>query len=69
MRQPPGIMDDNLPRHVCQLRKSIYGLKQLSKIWFRKLRDTITAREFKESLADLSLFIHDGNHADIDYCN
>lgn len=37
MKQPPGFIDPRYPNHVCQLKKSIYGLKQASQEWFLKL--------------------------------
>ncbi|CAL2235003.1 unnamed protein product [Prunus armeniaca] len=33
MRQPQGFEDSTYPTHVCRLRKSLYGLKQVPKAW------------------------------------
>lgn len=35
MKVPPGVPHE--PHHVCQLRNSLYGLKQASPKWFEKL--------------------------------
>jgi len=36
MTLPPGFTYSN-PSKVCQLRKSLYGLRQASQQWFKKL--------------------------------
>jgi hypothetical protein len=33
MRQPDGYVNEELPNHVCKLKKSIYGLKQSARCW------------------------------------
>ncbi|KRX86071.1 Retrovirus-related Pol polyprotein from transposon TNT 1-94 [Trichinella pseudospiralis] len=39
MELPTGVGDEN--NKYCRLRKSIYGLKQASRAWYRKLDDTL----------------------------
>lgn len=48
---------------MCKLNKVIYGLKQASKAWYTRLGDYLIHNEFKNSLADSSLFVY--NHDNI----
>ena len=57
MSQPEGFVDSSKPSHVCQLYKSLYGLKQTPRSWFHKLRSTLVSWGFKNSVSDTSLFI------------
>lgn len=50
MRQPEHF-HDNTPR-VCKLRKSIYGLKQASRIWNKKFSDVLTKAGYARSTMD-----------------
>ncbi|CAL1398408.1 unnamed protein product [Linum trigynum] len=58
MELPPGLRD--LPEYkgkVCRLKKSIYGLKQASRMWYAKLTESLISNGFKQSLADYSIFL------------
>jgi len=56
MQMPKGIPNPN--HKVCRLRKSLYGLKQASRQWFSKLRDTLISLGYIQSKSDYSLFLN-----------
>ena len=58
MRQPPGYVDPQLPRHVCKLDKSLYGLKQSPRAWFSRLSSKLQEFGFVPSKVDPSLFVY-----------
>ncbi|KAM6555213.1 hypothetical protein CsatB_002232 [Cannabis sativa] len=60
MQLPPGLTlpnslsaESNL---VCKLHKSIYGLKQSSREWYKKLSEALIQEGFNQSQADYTLF-------------
>jgi hypothetical protein len=56
MRPPP---EYSVPESmVCQLRRSLYGLKQVPRAWFQCFTSVITAAGFSASAHDPALFIH-----------
>lgn len=57
IRQPVGFMDEERPDHVCLLKKSLYGLKHASWIWFQCLRDFLQLIGFEASQSDPFVFI------------
>jgi len=63
MQQPTGFVDSNFSHHVCHLHRSLYGLKQASKAWFKCFSDYLEDLEFQESMSEYSLFIY--HHQDI----
>lgn len=58
MKQPPGYVDSWYPGHVCLLQQSLYGLRQASRAWFRRLHDFLIQVGFQPSKTDVSLFIY-----------
>jgi len=57
MKQPPGFVDSTLPSHVCQLHKSLYGLKLAPRAWYTRLNDFLLSLGLHTSKVDTSLFI------------
>src|SRR5438477_9187405 len=49
---------EHLPGQVCELLRSLYGLKQSANLWNKKIIKTLKSLEFKPTLADASVFIH-----------
>ena len=46
------------PKHlVCRLKKSIYGLKQASRQWYRKFDKVISSYGFKENTVDQCIYL------------
>lgn len=63
MRQPPGYSHSAYPGYVCQLKKSLYGLRQAPRAWYSMLSKFLVDHGFHQSKADNSLFIqHTGSH-------
>ena len=56
MEQPPGFINSAFPHHVCQLNKSLYGVKQAPRAWFLKLSTHLLSLGFSASKTDTSLF-------------
>ncbi|EOY01844.1 Cysteine-rich RLK (RECEPTOR-like protein kinase) 8, putative [Theobroma cacao] len=60
MELPQGyVINGECPSHsrlVCKLHKSLYGLKQVSRVWNSKLTTSLQKFGFKQSNSDYSLF-------------
>lgn len=59
MKLPEGF--PNPGNKVCELTKSLYGLKQVSWQWFAKLVQELAVQGFAQSKNDYSLFIKKQN--------
>lgn len=47
MLQPEGFQVKGKEHMLCKLKKSIYGLKQVSRLWYMKFHEVVTACGFK----------------------
>ncbi|XP_073103833.1 uncharacterized protein [Elaeis guineensis] len=56
MDVPPGFSTAQTVGKVCQLRRSLYGLKQSPRAWFDRFRQAIILMGYKQSNADHTLF-------------
>nr|VWO99577.1 Uncharacterized protein [Ganoderma boninense] len=56
MRQPPGTAAPGEEHLVCRLKKSLYGLKQAGRAWYRTYRDAMTKLGMVRSEADHACF-------------
>lgn len=54
--QPPGFVNPSFPHHIFKLNRSLYGLKQVPRVWFSRLSDPLFSMEFSSSPTDTSLF-------------
>jgi hypothetical protein len=63
MKQPKGIVVKGKKELVYKLKKSLYGLKQLSRMWYQKFDTYILALGFVRSKADHYVYSNQiGNH-------
>ena len=57
MHQPPGYVTSVHPYYVCKLHKSLYGLKQATRAWFKRFASHLLHLGFTASIVDSSPFI------------
>lgn len=57
MSRPPGVVDPNLPSHVCRVRKALYHLKEAPQAWYTKLSSVLLSHSLTNVASDASLFI------------
>jgi hypothetical protein len=56
VRQPPGFESEKYPHRVYKLRKELYGLKQVPRAWYGRLRGFLFERGFETGKVDQTLF-------------
>jgi hypothetical protein len=56
--QPAGFVDPAHPQLVCQLNKSLYVLKQVSRAWYHCFASYLVSLGFVETKSDTSLFVY-----------
>ncbi|RVW25195.1 Retrovirus-related Pol polyprotein from transposon TNT 1-94 [Vitis vinifera] len=57
MLQPENFESNDSKQLVCRLKRSIYGLKQASRQWYRKFDKVITSFGFKENTVDQCIYL------------
>ena len=57
MQQPQGFVDRTRPNLVCKLQKSLYGLKEVHRAWFKCFTTHLLTLGFNASKVDNSLFV------------
>nr|GEY19100.1 ribonuclease H-like domain-containing protein [Tanacetum cinerariifolium] len=58
MYQPSGFVDSHFTHHVCQLQRSLYGLKHAPRAWFQRFTGYAYKVGFSSSRCGSSLFIY-----------
>jgi hypothetical protein len=56
VEQPPGIEDEEHPKHVYKLHKELYELKQAPRVWYECLSDFFTKNGFNIGKGNSTLF-------------
>ncbi|KAK8957352.1 hypothetical protein KSP39_PZI001478 [Platanthera zijinensis] len=56
MHQPEGFLIEGKEGHVCKLKKSLYGLKQSPRQWYKRFHQFMTSIVFKRSLQDQCIY-------------
>ena len=56
MQQPEGFSEKGKEHFVCNLKKSIYGLKQAARVWNLKINDVLLKDGFRRGTADPCLY-------------
>ena len=65
MAQPEGYKVEGKDRHVCRLRKSLYGLKQSPRQWYKRFDSFMLKHGYSRSKYDCCVYIrklHGGNY-------
>lgn len=62
MRQPQGFIVKGAENKVCKLKRAIYGLKQSSRAWNKRVDDVLTKLNYKRSNLEPCLYIKRQNN-------
>lgn len=62
MKQPIGYVEKGHEDKVCKLHKSIYGLKQSLRQWYKKFHNTIMSNGFSMCYEDYCIYIKQSQH-------
>ncbi len=57
VEQPEGYEDPEKPDYVCNLKKSLYGLKQAHREWHKKIDDALVRLGFSSCSSDRALYV------------
>lgn len=57
MVQPIGFLEMGNENLVCNLKKSIYGLKQPSRQWYLKFNEVVTKNDFEKNVVDKCIYM------------
>jgi len=64
MEQHEGFEVAGKENLVCRLKKSLYGLKQVPRYWYKKFDSFMTGHDFKKTLTDQYVFVKRYGHGD-----
>ena len=56
MDQPKDLLDEGKEDHVCRLKKSLYGLKQSPRLWYRRFDAFMTTHGFLRSSCESCVY-------------
>ena len=57
MSQPEGYKEKGKENYVCKLNKSLYGLKQASRCWFKTMDAFLKENDYEQCQADSCLYV------------
>lgn len=56
LEQPEGYVIYNAASHVCKLKKSLYGLKQIPRAWYERIENYLMGLGFTKNVVDPNLY-------------